>query len=127
MGGEILEVALGSTNSTSVEHFQILRSMRRLRLLRAARVIISFKELYSLICGLSSCLKTLFWAAGLVFLLLTMWSILSVEYMHPLIRELAEDGHHHECKPDSFSDYFWRWLGPVIETSDRKPSMDGCD
>merc|ERR1711904_124492 len=106
MGGEILEVALGSTNSTSVEHFQILRSMRRLRLLRAARVIISFKELYSLICGLSSCLRTLFWAAGLVFLLLTMWSILSVEYMHPLIRKLAEDGHYTDCSycVDAFKD-----------------------
>lgn len=105
--GEILEIALGSAGSmTNMEHFQILRSMRMLRLLRAARVIISFKELYSLICGLSSCLKTLFWAAGLVFLLLTMWSILSVEYMHPLIRELAEDGHYNDCSfcADAFKD-----------------------
>merc|ERR1712139_52881 len=84
-------------SSSSVEHFQVLRSMRMLRLLRAARVIISFKELYSLICGLSSCLRTLFWAAGLVFLLLTMWSILSVEYLHPLIRNLTEEGYYSDC------------------------------
>lgn len=105
--GEMAEgLLLGSMSSTSMEHFQILRSMRMLRLLRAARVIISFKELYSLICGLSSCLKTLFWAAGLVFLLLTMWSILSVEYLHPLIRKLAEDGHYTDCSycPNAFRD-----------------------
>eukprot|EP00746_Dinoflagellata_sp_MGD_P167447 gnl/MRDRNA2_/MRDRNA2_98065_c0_seq1.p1 gnl/MRDRNA2_/MRDRNA2_98065_c0~~gnl/MRDRNA2_/MRDRNA2_98065_c0_seq1.p1 ORF type:complete len:775 (-),score=133.59 gnl/MRDRNA2_/MRDRNA2_98065_c0_seq1:128-2452(-) len=95
--GEVAETILGSASSADVEHFQVLRSIRMLRLLRAARVIISFKELYSLICGLSSCLKTLFWAAGLVFLLLTMWSILSVEYLHPLIRDLARDGHYDDC------------------------------
>merc|ERR1719310_1074549 len=96
----------GDSGSASMEHFQILRSMRMLRLLRAARVIISFKELYSLICGLTSCLKTLFWAAGLVFLLLTMWSILSVEYLHPLIRELAQAGHYDDCTycADAFKD-----------------------
>jgi len=104
--GEVMESILGSSDSASMEHFQILRSMRMLRLLRAARVIISFKELYSLICGLSSCLKTLFWAAGLVFLLLTMWSILSVEYLHPLIRQLAEEGHYADCSycADAFKD-----------------------
>jgi len=104
--GEIVEAVLGHAGGTSMEHFQVLRSMRMLRLLRAARVIISFKELYSLICGLSSCLRTLFWAAGLVFLLLTMWSILSVEYLHPLIRKLAEEGYYHDCSycADAFKD-----------------------
>jgi hypothetical protein len=95
--GRIMETVLGHAGGTNVEHFQILRSIRMFRLLRAARIVISFKELYSLICGLSSCLKTLFWAAGLVFLLLTMWSILSVEYLHPLIRNLTEEGYYSDC------------------------------
>jgi hypothetical protein len=95
--GRVMETVLGHAGGTNVEHFQILRSIRMFRLLRAARIVISFKELYSLICGLSSCLKTLFWAAGLVFLLLTMWSILSVEYLHPLIRNLTEEGYYSDC------------------------------
>merc|ERR1711904_710832 len=97
MGGEILEVALGSAGSTNMEHFQILRSMRMLRLLRAARVIISFKELYSLIVGMSSCLRTLVWAAALVFLMLTMWSIIAVEFLHPYVSDLARNGLYDDC------------------------------
>jgi len=95
--GEIFESMCGDHCENNMEHFQVLRCLRMLRLLRAARVIISFKELYSLICGMSSCLKTLLWAAALVFLMLTMWSIIGVEYLHTIVSELARNGHYDDC------------------------------
>merc|ERR1712007_294743 len=80
-----------------MEFFQVLRNLRMLRLLRAARVIISFKELYSLIVGMSGCLKTLVWAIGLLFLMLTMWSIVAVEYLHGYVADLSRQGFYDDC------------------------------
>lgn len=107
--GEVLEVAFASLSSSNMEHFQVLRSLRMLRLLRAARVIISFKELYSLVVGMSSCLRTLIWAAGLLFLMLTMWSIIAVEYLHTYVVELARDGFYDDCPQcsESFSNIMY--------------------
>jgi len=93
---EVLE-RLETSSGSSIAQFQVLRTLRMLRLLRAARVIISFKELYSLICGMSSCMRTLLWAAALVFLMLSMWSIIAVEYLHTLVTQLAKDGFYDDC------------------------------
>eukprot|EP00746_Dinoflagellata_sp_MGD_P162577 gnl/MRDRNA2_/MRDRNA2_90194_c0_seq1.p1 gnl/MRDRNA2_/MRDRNA2_90194_c0~~gnl/MRDRNA2_/MRDRNA2_90194_c0_seq1.p1 ORF type:complete len:706 (-),score=123.92 gnl/MRDRNA2_/MRDRNA2_90194_c0_seq1:121-2238(-) len=95
--GQVLESVFGSMGDSSMEHFQVLRSLRMLRLLRAARVVISFKELYSLIAGMSSCLRTLIWAAGLVFLMLTMWSITAVEFLHHYVSVLSKEGFYDDC------------------------------
>merc|ERR1719281_39579 len=75
----------------------LLRSMRMLRLLRLPRVLISFQELYALICGLTNCMKTLMWAAALIFMTLTVWAIIAVEYIHPLMAALEEDGTYTTC------------------------------
>jgi len=108
--GEVLGVVFGGLD-TSVEgsDFQVLRSLRMLRLLRAARVVISFKELYSLICGMSSCLRTLVWAAALVFLMLTMWSIVAVEYLQTYVADLAKKGFYDDCTycSESFSNIMY--------------------
>lgn len=96
--GEVLDLVFGSSSDgSSSDSFQVLRILRMLRLLRAARVVISFKELYQLIAGMSSCLRTLVWAAGLVFLMLTMWSITAVEFLHPFVSELSKEGFYDDC------------------------------
>lgn len=102
--GELMEVLL---SDSSTENMTVLRSMRMIRLLRASRILISFQELYALICGLSNCMKTLSWAISLVFMLLTIWSIIAVEYMNPLMPDLAARGLYEEtgCSwcPHAFS------------------------
>lgn len=78
-------------------NMQILRTFRMIRLLRAMRILICFHELYSLICGLMNCMRTLVWAAGLVFMMLSMWSIVALEYIHPLVMELSNNGDYGDC------------------------------
>jgi Ca2+-binding EF-hand superfamily protein len=103
LGGELLEIAFGSLADSNMEVLQVLRNLRMLRLLRAARVIISFKELYALIIGMSGCLRTLVWAAALLFLMLTMWSIVAVEYLHGYVADLTRQGFYDDCKYCSLS------------------------
>merc|ERR1712176_845542 len=67
------------------------------RLLRLLRLLIAFKELYILVVGVSHCMRTLFWAACLIFLALNVWSILSVEFLSDITEELAESGEYSAC------------------------------
>lgn len=66
----------------------MLRVCRMVRLLRLSRVFVGLRELRSLILGLTHCMKTLFWATGLIFLTLTVWSIVAVEYLTPLMDDI---------------------------------------
>lgn len=93
--GEVLETAL--QDSGEAANVQVLRSLRMIRLLRATRILVSFQELYMLISGLANCFRSLLWAAGLVFMMLTIWSIISVEYVSPLMPELDEAGYYETC------------------------------
>lgn len=96
--GEIMAaISASMSGAESSTHLQILRSFRMLRLLRISRICISFHELYSLVYGLANCMRTLMWAAGLVILMLSMWSVIAVEYMHPLMAGLDAKGHYEEC------------------------------
>lgn len=69
---------------------QILRTLRMVRVFRISRLVISFHDLYSLVTGLTNSFRTLAWAAALIFLMLTMFSILAVEFLDPLMAELDE-------------------------------------
>lgn len=79
----------------------VLRGLRMIRLLRLSRTFIAFRELHALVCGLTHCMKTLFWAFGLIFLTLTVWSIIAVEYINPLMEPID----HGTCSwcPTAFS------------------------
>jgi len=74
-----------------------LRAFRTFRLLRAIRLLISFKELWLLVSGLLCTVKTLLWATILMFVLLTIWSIVAVENIHPLMQNLEEQGLFGSC------------------------------
>merc|ERR1719424_1395725 len=81
----------------SLDQITMLKSLRMLRLLRLIRLLVAFRELYVLVAGVSQCMTTLFWASGLIFLVLNVWSILSVEYLNPLIVELEAEGKYESC------------------------------
>ena len=74
-GGEII------FNSST---FAILRVLRTVRLVRMVRVLISFPELYYMVSSLTSLMKSLFLASGTLFFLLSLWSIILVQYIHPI-------------------------------------------
>jgi len=79
---EIIGNAMGS--------FSQLRLLRLIRVLRGARVLSFFRELRMIVAGLLSTFKAIIWAALLMCVVLTMWSILAVEFLHPFNVRLVE-------------------------------------
>lgn len=54
-----------------------------------------FKALF---CIKATCAKTLVWSFLLCFLVMTVWSMLMVEMVHPLLQELRDRGSFMDCK-----------------------------
>ena len=69
---------------TSFPSVRFLRFLRTLRLLRMFRVFVAIRELYLLVSGMMSALRTLFFSSIMLFGLLTIWSIVLVENVHPV-------------------------------------------
>lgn len=101
--GVLLGVMLSGNSSN--ESIVVLRSIRMIRLLRCSRVLVSFEELYALAVGFLSCMKTLAWIGALIFIVLTMWSIVAVEFIHPLMADLVAEGAYPTCSwcPHAFA------------------------
>jgi len=64
-----------------------------------------FKELNMLIQGFISALRTIFWGVGMIILMLTIWSILAVQLIHPINKTVAASGCYSGCPrcPQAFS------------------------
>lgn len=91
--GEILAAAMtGGSGADAVGSVNLLRTFRTVRLIRAVRLLASFPELGTMIFGLAGCFKTLLWSAGLILVMLTIWSIIAVEYIQPYVIEMANEG-----------------------------------
>lgn len=89
----VVEVLAGSLPSVA-----IFRIFRLTRLLRAFRVLTTFRELYIMIHCFVGAMKAIFWATLMIFVVLTLWSILAVEFLHPLNMKLADAGVHGDCE-----------------------------
>lgn len=70
---------------------RILRIARTFRLIRVIRKFHALKELRKLMTMFTSCLKTLLWSFTFLFVAMTVWSMLAVELVHPVIQELMEE------------------------------------
>jgi len=64
--------------------FGFLRIFRIMRLLRAARILISIRELYMLLNGLMSSLRAIFFGSFILLAMLVLWAILLVQFVHPI-------------------------------------------
>jgi len=79
-----------------VPSLSLLRVLRLCRLARFARVMVIFKELHMMLHAFLSAMKTMFWACFMLAVLLTFFSILAVEIVHPVNKRLAEAGAYGE-------------------------------
>ncbi|CAE7244974.1 dis3l2 [Symbiodinium sp. CCMP2592] len=63
---------------------RLVRISRLMRLLRKSR---SLKELQKLATMMTTCFKALLWSFLLCFVIMTLWAMLMVEMLHPLIKD----------------------------------------
>jgi len=71
--------------------FRMLRLVRILRLTRLLQRTRGFRELQKLVRMMATCIKTLGWSLVFLFIIMTIWALLIVEVVHPLMKtdELA--------------------------------------
>lgn len=81
----------------SVSFVRVIKVMRVLRFLRVVRTLRFFRELYMMLHGFVSALRAIVWATVLLFVMLTVWSIIAVELIHPVNKEVAETGLYENC------------------------------
>lgn len=74
---------LVSNIGLSIPNMSFMRMFRIARLVRAVRILTAFRELYIMVHGFASAMMAMFWGFVMMSLLLTVWSILAVELVHP--------------------------------------------
>jgi len=67
----------------------MLRILRLSRLARATKVFRMFPELKLMLAGLVCSFKAIFWGSVLLFTALLVWSVLAVQFIHPLNKDIA--------------------------------------
>jgi len=89
----IVELVAGDGFSVSV--FRIVRLCKLARVAQAFHVC---QELRLLLAGLIGCLKAIFWGTVLLVLFLVIWSVIAVQFLHPLNQKLADKGEYGDCE-----------------------------
>lgn len=74
-----------------------LRIVRLARLLRAYRILIFFPMLASMCRDLVGAMQAVLWGCVLLSFMLTGWAIIAVQVVHPLMKDLVEDGVFNDC------------------------------
>jgi voltage-gated sodium channel len=89
---QLLDILVG--HRINISFFRVLRL---LRLGRAVRILVWFPELFAMIRSLVFAMKAIFWGTQLIMIFLLLWSIIGVQFIHPLSRELQERGVWDDC------------------------------
>merc|ERR1719401_278388 len=98
-----LEFILGN-----MPNFSVLRAFRLVRLLRAFKALSMFPELKALLGSFACALKAIIWGVILIVGVIAIWSILAVQLIHPLNREVAGQDYYKGCDrcPEAFASVF---------------------
>ncbi|CAK9064939.1 L type [Durusdinium trenchii] len=100
------DLLMPSSAITSLSLLRILRLVRVFRLLKLLRNVRALRELSKLVKMMSTCMKALFWSFCFCFMVMTVWAMLIVEVVHPLVKDL--EGMNEECA---------RWTSSVMEAN----------
>ncbi|CAJ1370888.1 unnamed protein product [Effrenium voratum] len=78
---------------------RLLRLARIIRLVRLLRKTRGFKELQKLVTMGATCMKALAWSFLFCFIIMTIWSMLMVEFVYPCIEQMQqESGIFDDCE-----------------------------
>eukprot|EP00931_Biecheleriopsis_adriatica_P017919 TRINITY_DN12698_c0_g1_i1.p1 TRINITY_DN12698_c0_g1~~TRINITY_DN12698_c0_g1_i1.p1 ORF type:complete len:621 (-),score=137.48 TRINITY_DN12698_c0_g1_i1:15-1877(-) len=92
-------IAASSHVAVDISMLRVLRILRIARLVRVVKQIRWLSELKKLILMMGSCTKTLLWSLVFCFMVMTIWSMLAVDLINPLMQEMVEEGEFADCLP----------------------------
>eukprot|EP00438_Fugacium_kawagutii_P001483 Skav202529 [mRNA] locus=scaffold2011:96440:96865:- [translate_table: standard] len=94
----VVSAVVGNDPLSGLNVVRALRLGRILRLTRFLRKLRTLRELSKLATMMATCAKTLLWSFLLCFMVMTVWSMLMVEAVNPLLQELQDEkGTFDEC------------------------------
>ncbi|CAE7242926.1 unnamed protein product [Symbiodinium pilosum] len=94
---EVVFLFLGSS-AEEVRVVKLLRIARITRLIRFVRKSPSLRELRKLMMMFASVIRTLGWSFLFCFIATTLWSMVAVELVNPIVQQLADEGEFSDCK-----------------------------
>eukprot|EP00930_Biecheleria_cincta_P065970 TRINITY_DN5190_c0_g1_i1.p1 TRINITY_DN5190_c0_g1~~TRINITY_DN5190_c0_g1_i1.p1 ORF type:complete len:714 (-),score=110.34 TRINITY_DN5190_c0_g1_i1:287-2428(-) len=94
---DVMLAVSGASDWSQIGVLKILRVLRMMRLLRMARNSPALKELRRLAMMLGGCLRILLWSSVFLFIVQTLWGIIAVECLQPIMSELIDEGLWPDC------------------------------
>lgn len=82
---------MASEVASRITILRVLRMARIVRLMQLLRKSRSLKELQKLVTMMATCLKALAWSFLFCFVIMTVWAMLMVEIVHPVIQEIQQE------------------------------------
>lgn len=82
----------------SVFPVSLLRIFRLFKLVRVSKIVRVFPELRLMVAGLVGSVRAIFWGGVLLGFVLLIWSIIAVQLIYPLSKELSDGGYYEDCK-----------------------------
>eukprot|EP00927_Polykrikos_kofoidii_P076984 TRINITY_DN73984_c0_g1_i1.p1 TRINITY_DN73984_c0_g1~~TRINITY_DN73984_c0_g1_i1.p1 ORF type:complete len:574 (-),score=91.09 TRINITY_DN73984_c0_g1_i1:72-1793(-) len=95
--------------------FRLFRIVRLLRLLLVIQRMEGFRELWLMLHGLISTIRAMAWACFLITLVLTVYSLIAIEFLKPLQMRLHGAGEYDGCEAcigafDTVTKSFFTWF-----------------
>eukprot|EP00927_Polykrikos_kofoidii_P022926 TRINITY_DN21265_c0_g2_i1.p1 TRINITY_DN21265_c0_g2~~TRINITY_DN21265_c0_g2_i1.p1 ORF type:complete len:681 (-),score=107.41 TRINITY_DN21265_c0_g2_i1:247-2238(-) len=96
-----LDVTLGGMevmwNSETTNPMSVFRGLQALRMFRVVRKFAMFRDLYMMMKGMVGAMRAIFFSSLFIGLVLTMFSIIAVEVIEPINRNLAAEDTYPDC------------------------------
>ncbi|CAE7315625.1 CACNA1B [Symbiodinium pilosum] len=89
----LMNVLAPADVAATLSVMRALRLARIFRLLRLFRRIRALRELQKLVTMMATCLRTLVWSFLLCFVIMTIWAMLIVEVVNPIIEDMVKNSH----------------------------------
>ncbi|CAE7294204.1 unnamed protein product [Symbiodinium sp. CCMP2592] len=93
----LMQAVAEQSLNVNMQVMRVLRLARIIRLMRLLKKVRAFRELFKLVTMMSTCFLTLLWSFLFCFLVMTGWAMLMVEYVHPLVTQMTQNGAFDEC------------------------------
>lgn len=87
----VVMCVVGAVTESVMQSASLIRLIRILRIVRVLRLLTMFQELHLMIAGLASTMRTIFWACLMLLVVFAMLSVVALEVLQPIMKEILEE------------------------------------
>ena len=98
VGTDLVSEVILQSFGADVPALSIFRLLRLARLARTVKFVLMFPQLSLIVKSLLTAYSAIAWGIVLIFLMLILWSVIAVQVIHPLNKEVADMGLYEGCE-----------------------------